>query len=150
MKLVFTLFAFFITLHLTAQAIEKYYPNGVLQQQGKYKAYSKKSTYGYAVITLKTGVWTHYYENEQIALKEEYKVRWKKSKPIGIWEYYTVGGDLLKYGSKCLIELQITPSRNRRAILRKHRSLKEEREITFKIVEGGILGTKEGKGFKLF
>lgn len=61
-----------------------------------------------------------------------------------------VGGDLLKYGSKCLIELQITPSRNRRAILRKHRSLKEEREITFKIVEGGIIGTKEGKGFRLF
>jgi DNA repair protein RadB len=61
-----------------------------------------------------------------------------------------VGGDLLKYGSKCLIELQITPSGNRRAVLRKHRSLKEEKEITFKIVEGGIIGTKEGKGFKLF
>ncbi len=61
-----------------------------------------------------------------------------------------VGGDLLKYGSKCLIELQITPSRNRRAILRKHRSLKEEKEITFKIVEGGIIGTKEGRGFRLF
>ena len=61
-----------------------------------------------------------------------------------------VGGDLLKYGSKCLIELQITPSGNRRAILRKHRSLKEEREITFKIVEGGIIGTKEGRGFRLF
>jgi len=61
-----------------------------------------------------------------------------------------VGGDLLKYGSKCLIELQITPSGNRRAIIRKHRSIEEEREITFKIVEGGILGTKEGKGFKLF
>ena len=27
-----------------------------------------------------------------------------------------VGGDLLKYGSKCLIELQITPAGNRRAI----------------------------------
>lgn len=61
-----------------------------------------------------------------------------------------VGGDLLKYGSKCLIELQITPSGNRRAVLRKHRSIPEETEITFKIVEGGILGTKEGKGFKLF
>lgn len=61
-----------------------------------------------------------------------------------------VGGDLLKYGSKCLIELQITPSGNRRAVLRKHRSLKEEKEITFKIVEGGIIGTKEGKGFRLF
>lgn len=61
-----------------------------------------------------------------------------------------VGGDILKYGSKCLIELQITPSNNRRAILRKHRSLSEENEITFKIVEGGIIGTKESRGFKLF
>ncbi len=61
-----------------------------------------------------------------------------------------VGGDLLKYGSKCLIELQITPSGNRLAIIKKHRSIKSEKEITFKIVEGGIIGTKEGKGFKLF
>ena len=60
-----------------------------------------------------------------------------------------VGGDLLKYGSKCLIELQMTPSGNRRAILKKHRSIPEAKEITFKIVEGGIIGTKEGKGFKL-
>lgn len=61
-----------------------------------------------------------------------------------------VGGDLLKYGSKCLLELQITPSGNRRCIVRKHRAIKEEKEIIFKIVEGGIIGTKEGKGFKLF
>lgn len=61
-----------------------------------------------------------------------------------------VGGDILKYGSKCLIELQITPNGNRRCILRKHRSLEAEREILFKIVEGGIIGTKESKGFKLF
>ncbi len=61
-----------------------------------------------------------------------------------------VGGDILKYGSKCLIELQITPNNNRRAILKKHRSIAEEKEITFKIVEGGIIGTKESKGFKLF
>ncbi len=61
-----------------------------------------------------------------------------------------VGGDLLKYGSKCLIELQITPSGNRRAIIKKHRSIEAEKEITFKIVEGGIIGTKEGKGFRLF
>ncbi len=61
-----------------------------------------------------------------------------------------VGGDLLKYGSKCLIELQITPGGNRRAILRKHRSIAEEKEIIFKIVEGGIIGTKEGRGFRLF
>ena len=63
---------------------------------------------------------------------------------------HLVGGDLLKYGSKCLIELQITPSGNRRAIIKKHRSIEEEKEIIFKIVEGGIIGTKEGKGFKLF
>lgn len=61
-----------------------------------------------------------------------------------------VGGDILKYGSKCLIELQVTPNGNRRAIVRKHRSLQSEREIIFKIVEGGIIGTKESKGFKLF
>lgn len=61
-----------------------------------------------------------------------------------------VGGDILKYGSKCLIELQITPDNNRRAILRKHRSLAEQKESLFKIVEGGIIGTTESKGFKLF
>ncbi len=61
-----------------------------------------------------------------------------------------VGGDILKYGSKCLIELQITPNGNRRAILRKHRSIQAEKEILYKIVEGGILGTTESKGFKLF
>ncbi len=61
-----------------------------------------------------------------------------------------VGGDILKYGSKCLIELQITPNGNRRAIIRKHRSLQSEREILFKIVEGGIMGTTESKGFRFF
>ena len=61
-----------------------------------------------------------------------------------------VGGDILKYGSKCLIELQITPNNNRRAIVRKHRSLQSEREILFKIVEGGIIGTAESRGFRLF
>ena len=61
-----------------------------------------------------------------------------------------VGGDILKYGSKCLMELQITPNGNRRCILKKHRSLEPEKEIVFKIVEGGIIGTKESKGFKFF
>ena len=37
-----------------------------------------------------------------------------------------VGGDLLRYASKCLIELQITPAGNRLAIIKKHRSIKEE------------------------
>ena len=61
-----------------------------------------------------------------------------------------VGGDILKYGSKCLIELQITPNGNRRLILKKHRSIEPEKELIFKIVEGGIIGTRESKGFKLF
>jgi len=61
-----------------------------------------------------------------------------------------VGGDILKYGSKCLMELQTTPNNNRRLILRKHRSIAEEKELIFKIVEGGIIGAKESKGFKLF
>lgn len=61
-----------------------------------------------------------------------------------------VGGDILKYSSKCLIELQITPNGNRRWILKKHRSIEPEKEILFKIVDGGIIGTKESKGFKLF
>lgn len=61
-----------------------------------------------------------------------------------------VGGDILKYGSKCLIELQITPQNNRRAILKKHRSIAQEKSIYFKIVQTGVLGTKEEKGFKLF
>jgi len=60
-----------------------------------------------------------------------------------------VGGDLLKYASKCLIELQALSSGNRRFILRKHRSIPSDKEFLFKIVEGGILGTKEKK-FKLF
>lgn len=54
-----------------------------------------------------------------------------------------VGGDLLKYGSKCLIELKITDKNNRLCILRKHRSIGAERKIVFKIIENGIIGTKE-------
>jgi len=61
-----------------------------------------------------------------------------------------VGGDLLKYSSKCMLELTKTPSGNRKCIVKKARAIEEGKEITFKIVEGGIIGTKEGRGFKLF
>lgn len=47
-----------------------------------------------------------------------------------------VGGDLLKYWSKCLIELQNFHGR-RKLILRKHRSL-PEKELSFEIVKSGI------------
>ena len=60
-----------------------------------------------------------------------------------------VGGDVLRYGSKCLIELQITPNNKRRAILKKHRSL-GEREVLYEITEEGMIESKEGKGFKIF
>jgi DNA repair protein RadB len=61
-----------------------------------------------------------------------------------------VGGDLLKYGSKCLIELQKTPDNKRRAVVKKHRSLPEEKSIVFEIIDKGIKKTKEGKSFKIF
>jgi DNA repair protein RadB len=50
-----------------------------------------------------------------------------------------VGGDLLKYGSKCLIELR-SFSNCRGLILRKHRSLPEGLEFKFKIIGSGIEG----------
>ena len=48
-----------------------------------------------------------------------------------------VGGDLLKYGSKCLLEIQQF-SNSRGVTLRKHRSLPEGLECKFKIVKEGI------------
>lgn len=48
-----------------------------------------------------------------------------------------VGGDLLKYGSKCLLEL-VKLNNKRGIVLRKHRSLPEGKEIKFKIVQTGI------------
>jgi len=55
-----------------------------------------------------------------------------------------VGGDLLRYASKCLIELQKTP-RGRRAVLRKHRSIEEDKSVDFRIVDRGLeeIGAEE-------
>jgi DNA repair protein RadB len=49
-----------------------------------------------------------------------------------------VGGDLLKYQSKCLIELQKMDAGIRQAIIIKHRSLPEGKNILFKIIDTGI------------
>jgi len=57
---------------------------------------------------------------------------------------HMVGGDLLTYWSKCLIEIQNRDGK-RRAILRKHRSL-PEKEFPFIITNLGI----EKAGFKIF
>ncbi len=48
-----------------------------------------------------------------------------------------VGGDILKYSSKCLIELRINPNGTRTAAVTKHRSL-PGKEATFKIREKGF------------
>lgn len=47
-----------------------------------------------------------------------------------------VGGDIMKYWSKCIIELQ-TEGKRKKAVLRKHRSL-PEKELGFYITESGI------------
>ncbi len=52
-------------------------------------------------------------------------------------EVKMVGGDLLKYGSKCLLEIKRGEDW-RELILRKHRSLAEGKRVKFKIVEQGI------------
>lgn len=49
-----------------------------------------------------------------------------------------VGGDFLKYGSKCLLELQRNDG-YRSLILRKHRSLPEGVEVRFRIVNEGLV-----------
>jgi len=48
-----------------------------------------------------------------------------------------VGGDTLRYASKCLIELQKIKN-GRIATVRKHRSLPEGKEVRFKIIDQGI------------
>jgi len=49
-----------------------------------------------------------------------------------------VGGDILKYGSKCLIELRNLRQGMRASILKKHRSIAEGKTMLFKIVQNGI------------
>ena len=52
-------------------------------------------------------------------------------------KYNVVGGTIVKNISQCLIELQ-KPNGERIAIVRKHRSLPEDKTIKFKIVQEGI------------
>ena len=59
-----------------------------------------------------------------------------------------VSRDISKYWSKCLIELMKLDKGRRIAILRKHRSLEEERSVEFVITEKGIERSK--KKFNLF
>lgn len=49
-----------------------------------------------------------------------------------------VGGDLIKYWSKCLIELKVLGNGVREAILKKHRYLPEGRSVKFIITNNGL------------
>jgi len=49
-----------------------------------------------------------------------------------------VGGDILLYTSKCLLELDALSGGRRKLVLRKHRSIAGEKEALFHIVEKGI------------
>ncbi len=49
-----------------------------------------------------------------------------------------VGGELVKYASKCLLEIQALHGSRRKIILRKHRSIGGEQEVLFDIVHTGI------------
>jgi len=58
---------------------------------------------------------------------------WLQGKQAGV---NLVGGDILKYWSKCIIELE-QKNTKKKAILKKHRSL-PEKELNFEIVNEGI------------
>lgn len=48
-----------------------------------------------------------------------------------------VGGNFLKYGSKCLLEIREL-QQGKKVILRKHRSLPRDTEIEFEIIQTGV------------
>ena len=65
-----------------------------------------------------------------------------------------VGGDLLKYWSKCIVKLEALDAGVRRASIYKHRSLPEGKAVHFEIKEQGLEEAQEPKqekkGFRLF
>ena len=58
-----------------------------------------------------------------------------------------VGGDIIKYASKCMIELETLKSNVRRAILIKHRNL-ALKDVLFEIREKGLFEFKKKRDFK--
>lgn len=101
---------------------------------------------------LEIGKTEHVYEiNKELGLQLGYltEVARKKNIPILLTnqvyadfenkdQVNMVGGDLLKYGSKCLIELKKFRKGRRVAIIKKHRSLEEDKCVEFNIVENGF------------
>jgi DNA repair protein RadB len=93
-------------------------------------------------IIITDQVYSDFLSNEKVQeLKERgIDINEEKAKNVKM-----VGGDLLKYWSKCIIELQRIKEGKRKAILRKHRSL-PEKSFLFQITQKGI----EKSGFRLF
>jgi len=66
-------------------------------------------------------------------------------------DFKMVGGDLLKYWSKCIIKLEALESGIRKASISKHRSIAEGKSACFEIVESGLREAQEPKKkFSLF
>ncbi|MBD3263217.1 DNA repair and recombination protein RadB [Candidatus Woesearchaeota archaeon] len=64
--------------------------------------------------------------------------------------FHMVGGDLLKYWSKCIVKLE-SIERVRKASIFKHRSLPEKRKVFFEIIGNGLKEVKyPKKKFSLF
>ncbi|MBI3034249.1 DNA repair and recombination protein RadB [Candidatus Woesearchaeota archaeon] len=59
-----------------------------------------------------------------------------------------VGGDIIAYNSKCLIELKLFHGNKRSALLHRHRNL-PQREVLFEIRNEGFVELKDS-GFRLF
>ena len=88
--------------------------------------------------------------NKELGLQISYlnEIARKKNIPVLITnQIYTdfsdkqikmVGGDLLKYGSKCLMELKKFHRGVRQCIIKKHRSIEEDKSIYFRIIHNGI------------
>ncbi|MBN2881495.1 DNA repair and recombination protein RadB [Candidatus Woesearchaeota archaeon] len=54
-----------------------------------------------------------------------------------------VGGDLLRYSSKCLVELKLGHNGIRQAIMKKHRSIEEGKSVMFRITSTGITSAED-------
>lgn len=88
--------------------------------------------------------------NKELGLQLSYLIEMARKKNISVLitnQVYSdfenkdqvkmVGGDILKYTSKCLIELQKVNG-IRRFILKKHRSIPDGKQLTFRIIDEGI------------
>ncbi|MBD3164242.1 DNA repair and recombination protein RadB [Candidatus Woesearchaeota archaeon] len=58
-------------------------------------------------------------------------------------DFRMVGGNILRYNSKCLLKLSNLDKNKRKAILVSHRSIPDGRETVFNIINEGFISTEE-------